>query len=63
MEEGEIFHCMTKVIPLVIVNLSHTCSAGEQPLDLMRRGVLCASTEHLAQQLVPHINHLEYPTK
>ena len=32
-----------------------------EPLDLMRRGVLAASTEQLARQMVPHINHIEFP--
>ena len=30
------------------------------PLDLMKRGVLCASTDQLAQQIRPHIGHLHY---
>ena len=33
--------------------------AGE-PLDLMKRGVLCASSDQLAQQIRPHIGHLQY---
>ena len=32
-----------------------------EPLDVMKRGVLCASSNQLAQQVCPHIGHLQYP--
>ena len=31
-----------------------------EPLDVMKRGVLCASSDQLAQQVRPHIGHLQY---
>ena len=31
-----------------------------EPLDVMKRGVLCASSDQLAQQVLPHIGHLQY---
>lgn len=32
-----------------------------EPLHLMKRGMLCAATEDLALQLVPHIKYVPYP--
>ena len=31
------------------------------PLNVMKRGVLCGSTEQLLKQLLPHIKHIDYP--
>lgn len=45
-------------VPLCFILLG---TAGES-LDVMKRGILCASSSQLASQLVPAIRHLDYPT-
>lgn len=32
-----------------------------EPLDIMRRGILCAGTRELAMKLVPYLQQLSYP--
>ena len=35
------------------------CCLGE-PLDVMKRALLCASTQELASKIVPHMKHIDY---
>ena len=32
-----------------------------EPLDVMKRALLCASTQELAAKVVHHMKHIEYP--
>ena len=36
------------------------CDSGE-PLDVMKRALLCASTQELAAKIVHHMRHIDYP--
>ena len=32
-----------------------------EPLDVMKRALLCTSTQKLAADIVAHMKHIEYP--
>ena len=32
-----------------------------EPLDVMKRALLCTSTQELASKIIPHMKHIDYP--
>ena len=42
------------------ITLSSFYCLGE-PLDVMKRALLCTSTQELASKIVPHMKHIDYP--
>lgn len=47
--------------PLIIIIIMTLCMTGE-PLDLMKRGILCSSSQQLSSQLVPAMQLIHYST-
>lgn len=56
-------HCWDIAASVVIIQeAGGVCiSPSGEPLNVMKRAFLCASTHELASKLVPHMKHIDYP--
>ena len=46
---------------MMIINVCIPFIISGEPLDVMKRALLCTSTQELASAIVPHMKCIDYP--